>query len=605
MRSTGMHALAAAAALSIAAAGCGGQGGASSAFRDTHPLPADTMTVPTAEIGHYGGRFVLAQTSGPKTFNPMVANENSSVDVCDRLFASLTNFDNATQHDYPELARGWDVSADGRTWTWHLRRGACFSDGHPITSDDVLFSFAVAYDSTLHPAVQELLKVNGQKFEISAPDSYTVVTTIAAPYVLMSDAIGSLRILPKHVLEPAFKAGRFASAYSVSTPPESLVTSGAWTLKQYVPNEKTVLTRNPYWCGVDAQGHRLPYLDELTWLIVPDQNTAALKFQSGDLDGLDDVRPEDYASYEQNQAKGNYTLYDLGPSLNSYFVFFNLNRVTKAAPGKKVGAPSVGPVKYAWFSNPGFRRAVSMAIDRDAIIKSVYFGQGVKNWMPITPASKTWSNDSIRGPDFDQEGARKLLASLGFKDRDGDGVLEDAGGHKVEFTITTNTGNNVRVQILNFIRDDLAKVGIQCTPSPLDFNTLLNNVRVSFDYDACLLGGSGGVPPDPGMVQNVWRSSGATHYWHVKEPKPDTPAEAEIDRLVAANVATTDLAERKRTWDRLATIVNEQTFVVWIPSTRLKVPVRNRFGNVQPTVIPHRLLWNIDRVFVKTRGMRA
>jgi peptide/nickel transport system substrate-binding protein len=246
-----------------------------------------------------------------------------------------------------------------------------------------------------------------------------------------------------------------------------------------------------------------------------------------------------------------------------------------------------------------------MAIDRDAIIKSVYFGQGTKIWAPITPASKKWNNPSVQGADYDPEGAKALLAKLGFKDRDHDGVLEDAGGHPVSFTITTNSGNTLRVQTLNFIRDDLAKIGIRCTPAPLEFNALLNNVRVTFDYDACLLGSQSGVPPDPAMGQNVWKSSGPTHYWHVREAKPDTPAEAEIDQLTAANVTTIDMAERHRTWDRITTILNDQAFMIWIPTVTLKVPVRNRFGNVHPTVIPNRLLWNVDRIFVKPRGARA
>jgi peptide/nickel transport system substrate-binding protein len=600
-------ALVLAAVAGLFAAGCGGGGVAGSTFRDTHPLPQDTMTVAVPEIGRYGGRFVLAQTIGPKTFNPLMANETSSTDVDDgRLFIGLVDYDNGAQRDIPAIAKSWETSPDGLTWTFHLRRGACFSDGHPITSADVLFNFELAYDDTLHPSVQDLLKVQGKKFELSAPDSYTVVMKLAAPYALLTAAVGSLYIMPKHVLEPAYRAGRFASAYNTSTPPESLVTSGAWTLKQYVPGEKTVLTRNPYFYRVDPAGHRLPYLDELVFLIVPDQNTAALKFQAGEVDGIDNVKPEDYKAYAENQKKLDYTLYDLGPALRTNFLWFNLNTVKDAKKfKKKLGAPQVDPVKYAWFKNPAFRKSVSMAIDRDAIIRSVYFGDGVKNWSTTTAGNKVWHSDAIRGDDYDPEQAKKLLDGLGYTDRNGDGVREDPAGHPLRFTLKTNGDNNVRMGMANFVKDDLAKIGIDCQPTGMDFNALITNLRENFDYDAALLGLQSGVPPDPGQGQNVYRSSGITHYWNIKQVKPESPEEARIDGLMTENVGTNDMAVRQKTWAEIQTLVNQQDYFIWLPTQILKVPIRNHFGNLHPVVIPHTIIWNIDQVFMKSPGRPA
>lgn len=596
-----LRACAATLALIMGAAGCSRPGNTVPPFVDKVPLPVDTMTVPTAEIGVHGGRFVLGQTTSPKTFNALMANETSSTDVTQLLFAGLADFDNVTQQDVAVLAKSWDVSPDGLTWTWHLRHGAAFSDGHPITSEDILFNFELAYDKELHPSIQDLLLINGEPIQVSAPDSYTVVMKISGPYALMVPAVGSLRIMPKHMLERAYRSGNFASAYSVSTAPESLVTSGAWKVQEYVAGEKTVITRNPYWFGVDAKGQRMPYLDQVVWVIVPDQNTAALKFQAGDIDGLDNVKPEDYKGYADKQKQGNYVLHDLGPGLTTNFFWFNLNKVREAKPGKKVGAPQIDPVQYAWFSQPDFRRAVSMAVDRDALIKSVFFGDAVKCWSTMTPGNKKFYTGQSSAYDYNPEAAKKLLASLGFKDTDHDGVLEDKQGHPVAFTMKTNGDNVTRVSMANFIKDDLAKVGIRCTPTPVDFNTLVTNIRQDFQYESALLGLGSAVPPDPGMGQNVWRSSGITHYWNIKQPSPETPVEAEINHLMDANVASNDLAERKRTWAEIETKVNDACFVVWLPTIVVKLPVRDKFGNLQPSVIPHRLLWNIDRVFVKPR----
>lgn len=587
------------------AAGCGTGGGPAAAWRDSHPLPLDTLTVDMPTTGSYGGRFVFAQTSGPKTFNPMMVNETGSSDVTNRLFTSLTDYHNLLQQDQPLLAKSWEVAPDRLTWTFHLRRGAAFSDGHPITSSDVLFSFEVAYDDSLHPLIQDMLKMGGRRFDVSAPDSYTVVIRTPAPNPLMAPIAGSVRILPRHVLEPAYRAGRFAGAYAVTTRPESLVTSGPWTLRQYVAGEKTVLARNPYWFGVDSKGQRLPYLDELVFVIVRDQDAADLKFRAGEVDALDNVKPENYPWYADHQAAGHYRLHDLGPALISNFFWFNLNRARAARPGVAVGQPYVGPEPYAWFRNPVFRRAVSMAIDRDAMIRGVFFGEAVKNWSSATPANRVWYTPDLVHYDHDPQGAKRLLAGLGWKDANHDGYLEDAQGHTVEFTMKTNSDSKLRVAMATFIRDDLEKVGIRMTLAPVDIGTLVANLRDDFQYEAMLLGLQGGVPPDPRMGQNTWRSSGPTHYWNARQPVPETPGEERIDHLMDDLVSTADSSARQRDWRDIQTIVNEQCWFIWLPTIRVKVPVRDGFGNVQPAIIPHRILWNIDRVYVKARAPRV
>jgi len=568
------------------------------------PAGAQPSRTPMAATGVFGGRFVIGTISDAKTFNPILSNETSSSDVSDRLFTALTETDNLTRRNRPALARSWEGSRDGLTWTWHLRRGARFSDGHPITSADVLFSFAVAYDSILHPSIQDLLSPHGRRIRVSAPDSYTVVMRLARPHALLVQAVGALRILPRHVLEPAWRSGRFASSYGVGTHPDSLVTSGPWRLKQYVPHEKTVLTRNPYWYGVDARGRRLPYLDELVFLVVPDQNTCALKFETGELDALENVKAEDYGRFERNQARGGYRVHRLGASLTSNFLWFNLNTVKRPGGRRPVGTPYADPVRHAWFANRDFRRAVSMAVDREAMLRSVYFGQGEQSWSILPAGSGPFHDPAVTAPDHDPAGARRLLARLGFRDRDGDGVVEDARGNPVRFTLKTNAGS-VRVQMANFVRDDLARVGIQCHVAAVDYNTLIVNMREDFDYDAILAGLGGAVPPDPAMCGNFYRSSGATHFWNLRQLRPETAAEARVDSLFGRLLLPGTAAARRALSSRMDRILNEECWLVWLPVMKVELPVRERFGNVAPNLLPHRVLWNIETVFVKPRGGRA
>lgn len=590
------------------AGGCGGA--KPEAWVDHEPLPADTMVTAMAEPGVHGGRFRMGVSSAPRTFNPVVANESSSNDVCGRLYTSLTDTDYRTGDDVPLVAKSWEFSPDERTITFHLRHGLRFSDGHPLTADDVRFSFDVYMDDSLRSAAQEALtwrdSLSGErrKFSYAAPDSYTFTVTGPRPYSLMLAATSSIRILPRHALEPAYREGTLASAYNIDTPPAQLVTSGAWRLREFVAGEKVELERNPYWFGVDAKGRRLPYLDALVFVVTKDQENAALKFEAGELDALDNLRPGDYPGLEKGQAKGGYRLYDLGPSYNTNFLWFNLNPAPKGMPGRRPGEPAVGAVKYAWFSNADFRRAVSKAIDRDALIAGPLHGYGLRNWSTMTPGNRQWFDSTLAGVDDDPAGAAKLLAGLGMKDRNGDGVLEDAGGHAVEFDVTTNADNPWRQEMVNLIRDDLAKVGIRITLAPLDFNTLITRYRSDFRYDAMLLGQGSAVPADPGMGQNVWRSSGPTHYWRVRSPRPATPEEARVDALMQRVVYTRDVAARRAAWHDLMQTVNDQCWLVWLPIMQLKLPVRAKFANVAPSPMPHRVLWNADRIFVRPGAAR-
>jgi peptide/nickel transport system substrate-binding protein len=584
------------------AAACGGGRSEAPPYEDPHPLPEEPLVVQAESIGAHGGRFVLGQASGPRTFNMMMANETSSTDITQNMFVGLAGFDNATQRETPLLAKTWSVADDKLTWTFNLRRGAKFSDGRPITSADVLFSFQLAYDEVLHPSVQDLLIMNGKRWEVTAPDDYTVVIKTPEPNAMTVALASAVYVMPKHVLEPVYKAGNFAAAYNVNTPPDQLVVSGPFRLVSYTANERVVLGRNPYWFGVDAKQQRLPYLDELVFTVVPDQDAADLQFRAGQLDGLDNVKPENYTWYEENQQAGNFTLYNLGPALNTNFFWFNLGKVRQPSPGKRVGEPHVGAAKYAVFNNPVFRRAVSMAVDREAMIKSIFFGDAVKNWSQQTAASKLWHSPDVTKFDFNPDESRRLLASLGWTDRNGDGFLEDRSGTTIGFTLKTNSDNRMRVSMANFIRDDLAKVGIRVTLAPVDFNTLVVNLRDDFQYEAALLGLQTGVPPDPGMGQNVWRSSGRTHYWNPQQPKPETPQEARIDQLMDVIVGTPDLPTRQTAWKEVENTINEQAWIIWLPTITAKLPLSNRFGNVQPSVIPHRLIWNSDRIYLRSRA---
>jgi peptide/nickel transport system substrate-binding protein len=229
----------------------------------------------------------------------------------------------------------------------------------------------------------------------------------------------------------------------------------------------------------------------------------------------------------------------------------------------------------------------------------VFFGEGAKSWSIAGPSNKEWYTPDLPQHDYNVAESKRLLASIGFKDGNGDGILEDSRGNQVTFQLKTNADNTMRVATANFIRDDLAKVGIRVILSPIDFNSLITNLRSDLQYEAILLGSQSGVPPDPANAQNFLRSSGLSHYFFVKQQNPASPEEARIDQLLDKFVTTLDMGERKAIWKEIQTIWNEQAWLVWLPILNVKLPVSDRFGNVQPSVMAHRILWNIEQVYVK------
>jgi peptide/nickel transport system substrate-binding protein len=574
--------------------GCGKKSSQTVRTADPNPLPADTLLSTAPEVGQHGGRLIIAETSDPKTFNYIVSNEQSSSDIDTQLFEGLVTFNNVTQQTEPALAKSWELGPDSLSWIFHLRDGIRFSDGTPITSADFAFMHKVVMDTTIDTSARNGFMPYGKPITIETPDEKTVIFHMPVKFGKFPDLVaGNLYCEPKHILEAAYSAHSFAAAYGVSTPPEKIVTSGPWKVKQYVPGEKVVLAPNPYYYVVDKNGKRLPYLDELVYVIVPDQNTEVLRFQGGETDAIENCRPEDFKTLERDAAAKNYTLARLGPSLRTSFFWMNLN----LKPDRKT--PYVAPYKYAWFSQKAFRQALAYAVDRDAMARNAYFGLAVENWGPMTKGNKNWHDPNVTKYPYNPSKSQALLAGLGYKDSNGDGYLEDPAGHTIEFTMLTNSSNNLRVQLLTMLQADFKKIGVKLTPKPVDFNDLVSHIQQDFQYEAVLLGLNSGVPPDPGLSLNVWKSSGFTHFWYVQQPKPSTPWEAHIDTLMDRMVTEFDQDKRRAAFNEVQELVTQQCVFIYLPSQEQYVVYRNKFGNIRPTTIPPFLMWNAREIFLK------
>lgn len=557
---------------------------------DPQPLsPAEEVQHVTARVGRYGGRLVVGQRSEPKTLNPVTATDAISREVIARCHADLISINRASQQTEPALAKSWKVSSDGRTFTLYLRRGLRFSDGHPFDADDVIFSFAVYLDEAVGSPQRDLLITDGKPPVITKLDQYTVRFTLPRPYAAAERLFDGLAILPKHLLEKPYQQGRFANAWTLNTASPEMAGMGPFRVKQYVAGQRIVLERNPYYWKVDRADHRLPYVDQVVFLFVGGEDQQVIRFEAGDTELISRLSAENYALLSKGAARNGWQLADLGPSLEYNFLVFNLNDVAKKLPNLAD--------KQIWFRELKFRQAVSVAIDRDSIVKLVYGARGTPLWGNVGPGNKLWVNQSIPHPARSIENARELLESAGFSWNHA-GRLLDSTRKPVEFTIITSSSNTQRTKMATLVQDDLSRLGIQVNVVPLDFRAMLDRVFQTFDYEAALMG-LGGGDPDPNPEMNVWLSNGATHLWHLNEIQPATNWEREIDQLMQQQMITLKYDKRKQLYDRVQKLIAENVPFVFLATPDILVGAKAEIGNFHPAVLDDNTLWNADELYLR------
>ncbi|HKB12214.1 MAG TPA: ABC transporter substrate-binding protein [Vicinamibacterales bacterium] len=559
----------------------------------TQTPPAPERMIVDGEIGRAGGALVVAARPEPKTFNPITALDAPSRDVIWRLQADLIHINRETQRTEPALARSWTVSNDGLHYVLQLRRGVRFSDGHPFDADDVVFSFAAYLDERLHSPQRDLLLIGGKPIAIRKIDARTIGVDLPAPYAAAERLFDNVAMLPRHRLETLWKAGTLADAWGVNTPAADVVGLGPFRLERVRAGEDITLVRNPNYWKEDRAHNPLPYLERLTFAIVPSEEAQVLRLRAGEIDVLNRVSSHHAAALERDQASAPYALHDLGPGpLEYHFLFFNQNDP----------APPAVRAKQAWFGDERFRRAISFAIDRPGLVRLAYDGRATPIWSHVTPGNRLWVNTEIPRPPASPSAALALLADAGFK-RNATGILTDARGAAVSFTILVAAGNATLTDMAAIIQDDLRTLGIAAQIAALDFSAVLARVLESHDYEACLLRlVDGDVDPTPEM--NVWLSSGPTHLWRPLQASPATPWEAEIDRLMRAQMTTLDGGARKRLYDRVQAIAADKLPIIPLVSPNIIVAAKRGVGNFRPALLDHYTLWNVEQLFWRAEARR-
>jgi peptide/nickel transport system substrate-binding protein len=552
------------------------------------PQHGEELQITGNEVGHYGGVLTVGQRSEPKTLNPATAADAPSREVIGRLTADLIHINRASQQTEPALAKSWTISKDGRAFTVNLRHGLHFSDGQPFDADDVVFSFEVYLDEKLHSPQRDLLVVGGKPITVQKVNQYTVRFTLAEPYAAAERIFDSLAMMPRHLLEKSYHEGKFAQAWTLNTPPAEIAGMGPFRLKEYVPGQRISLERNPYFWKADRSKNRLPYLDELVFLFVGNEDAQVLRFQAGDTDIISRLSAENYSVLSKDASSRGIELFDLGPSLEYNFLVFNLNDLAS----KNLGDIST---KQSWFKDLKFRQAVSSAIDRDGIVKLVYAGRGTALWGNVSPSNKLWVDQALPHPARSLDHARDLLKSAGFSWK-GDNQLVDAQGRPVEFSIITSTSNAQRTKMATIIQDDLSKLGMNVHIVPLEFRAVIDRVFQTYDYEASIMA-LGGGDADPNPEMNVWLSGGGAHLWHLGETKPATEWEAQIDQLMQKQMVQLNYEKRKQLYDQVQEIIAANTPYVFLATPDILVGAKKNLANFKPAILEPTTLWNVEQLY--------
>ena len=492
-----------------------------------------TVVVGADNTPAHGDTFIEASIGDASNLLPVLSSDSASSDISGLIYNGLVRYDKDLKIE-GELAESWEISEDNLTITFKLHKGVKWHDGAPFTSADVLFNYLLYTDPKTPTAYAESFK---QVASAEAPDPYTFRVTYPQPYAPALISWG-MPIHPKHLLE-----GKDITKSPLSRSP---VGTGPYRLSEWSSGEKIVLESNPdYFEGE-------PYLKRVVYRIIPDQSTQFLELKTGSLDfmGLTPLqfdRQTETPAFKKLFNKYNYL--NFGYS----YLGYNLNRTL--------------------FQDKRVRQALTYAIDKQEIIEGVLLGYGKAATGPYKP--DTWVyNTQVKTYGYDPDKAKQLLAEAGWRDSDGDGIL-DKDGKSFSFTIVTNQGNDLRAKSGEIIQRRFRQIGVDVQLRIIEWATFLKEFINPGNFDATILGWTGGPEPDQ---YNIWHSSKTgprqLNFIGFKN--------AEVDEILEQGRRTFDLQERKRYYDRFQDILAEEQPYTFLYIAEALPALAKRFRGIEP-----------------------
>jgi peptide/nickel transport system substrate-binding protein len=518
-----------------------------------------------------GGELRFCLRSEPKTFDPLLVDDDSSLSVRYLTGGVLARVNRHTQELEPELAESWKLSRDGKQITFKLRHSIVFSDGTPFSAEDVAFTMQRLMDPSLHSSTGDAFRSGSGAVsnKVLAPDQVLII--FPAPIAGLDRLVDQVAIMSAH------------------SPKKEAAVLGPFVVAEYKAGSTLLLQRNPHYWKKDSSGRQLPYLDSIRLDIQANRDVEMLRFKRGELD-LINVIDSDY--FDRLAATSAGVAHDAGASLDSDFLWFN-----------QVASAPIPEYKRAWFRSTNFRLAISEGINRDDLSRVVFNGHAQPAVGPVSPANRFWFDSKLKAEPYRPEAALKRLQAEGFQLRNG--ALFDRAGNPVEFSIVTNASSKPRERMAVMVQEDLSKLGIKVNVVTLDFPSLLERISQKFNYEAAMLGFRN-VDLDPNGQMNIWLSSAEDHAWNPKQKTPATAWEAAIDELMRAQASTSDPRKRKESFDRVQEIVADQAPFIYLVNVNALSAVSTAVAGANPGILSPQTFWNAERLTVNpsTRASR-
>ena len=574
--------------------------------RPPDPVPYDQLTakisnpkIQAGEVGHPYPILTAVFSSEPSSFNKFYAEGVNSQYALNFLYESLVEANPKTAAVEPGLAESWTVSPDQKTFVFQLREGLQWSDGKPLTADDVAFTFNEIVESPKFPdnRMVDLVKIDDASPKVTALDARHVkfvLPRVFGPF--LSSIAGGVPVFPAHQWRPLTQRkdskGRYElyTAFSVSSDVTKLVSGGPYTIASYEPGQRIVLNRNPYYTlRVDQQGKPLPYADRIMLIITPNFSTESLKMMAGEADlMLESIRAKDYQIMKPLEKTSGFRVVDGGTDFGSFFIALNLNKDRDAQ-----GKPYVDPIKQKWFGNVHFRRAISCAVDRGSLIRNLALGLAEPSYGPL-PSSHPYYTPEIETYAYDLERARQELEAGGFH-WNAAGTCLDADGHPVVFDFLVYSESPNSIPLGNTLKADLQKLGIELRVKPVIFNVIVEKSSKTLDFDAFIMGFTGSTEPNTGA--NLWRSTGTSHMFNQRLPNssyqaPPYAFETRTDQIYIEASATLDENRRKALFQEWQRLTASELPLIHLWNRKAIYAYRAHLRNTEPTALAATFLYH-------------
>jgi len=505
----------------------------------------------------HGGRLINASIGDATNLIPMIASDASSHEVAGQLYLSLLKYDKDLNL-VGQLAQSWQISEDKLSITFKLKPNLVWSDGQPLTSDDLAFTLKLIQDkNTQSPYKSDYMKVVTAK----AIDKHTFEVRYKEIFSPALATWASLAILPKHVFESVNIMDTDLSRH-----PKASI--GPYFLKDWQTQQSITMTANPKYFGGDI------WIGERITRIIPDPATQFLELSAGKID-MANLTPTQYTRLFDNnkRLKNEYNRYKyLGFSYT--YLGFNLTRKP--------------------FDDIRVRQALAYAIDRQELVDGVLMGLGEALATPYKPGTR-WVNQNIQSRPFNIQKAKDLLAEAGWgHEKNSDYISKN--GQPLSFTILTNNGNKKRADTATIIQQRLKSIGIQVNIRLVEWSAFIENFINKRDFDAVILGWS--LSPDPDQF-NIWHSSqtGERQFNFLSYTN------AKVDNALEQARLTFDLDKQKQWYDIMQQEIHNDVPVVFLYAGYSLPAIHKRIQGIEvaPAGIGHNSeFWYIPKTLQKT-----